>query len=364
VTLFVVLAALMTGAALAWVARPLLAARARDGAVAVAPALLLALVLPLGAAALYHGLSTWSWNTADTEPGQGPKTVPEMVTQLERRLERAPEDVAGWTMLGRSYYVLGNYPKAAAAYEQAYRRTEGKNADIAANLAEALVLVDGTAMQGRAGALFEESLRDDPANPKGLWYGGLAVLQKGDFALARERFARLLKLGPPAEVAHVLAQRIEQLDARLGRAADPAIVALAAAPEAGTPGVGAADPVPAPTAAVPSVHIRVSITPALAGRVAPGDVLYVLARDPDAPGPPLAVKRFPPGQRLPVEVDLGPGDAMLPSRTLAAGKAATLVARFSRAGQPVAASGDLYGEARVEVGSGRTADVLIDRAVP
>jgi cytochrome c-type biogenesis protein CcmH len=367
VSLFLVLAALMTGAAVLWVARPLVAAYAREGRSVLVPVIALAIVLPLGGAALYHRLSTFSWNPEDSAAAQAPKSVEEMVAQLERRLLRSPEDVRGWSMLGRSYFVLGRYTKSVAAYEEAYKRTEGKNGEIAANLAEALVLVDSSAMQGRAAALFEEALRDDPEQPKGLWYGGLVALQKADLPLARERFVRLLKLGPPAEVAHVLAQRIQELDVRLGRPKDPEIAALASLPGA-SPLPSSAPPATAaaaPAAAAGStVHVRVGLAPALAGRVGAGDILYVLARDPDAPGPPLAVRRFPPGQSLPVELDLGPGDAMIPARSLATVRAATLVARYSRSGQPVATSGDLYGERRVEMRPGAAADILIDRAVP
>lgn len=42
-----------------------------------------------------------------------------MIERLEARLESAPDDVRGWRMLGWSYFNMGLYEKAAAAYAKA-----------------------------------------------------------------------------------------------------------------------------------------------------------------------------------------------------------------------------------------------------
>lgn len=38
---------------------------------------------------------------------------------LEERLERTPDDLAGWKMLGRSYMTQGRYMEAVGAYSRA-----------------------------------------------------------------------------------------------------------------------------------------------------------------------------------------------------------------------------------------------------
>ena len=362
-TAFLVLAALMASGAVALVSWPLLHAPAGETRVGRLPAIVLAILLPVTAGALYHLWSTYSWNPADLKTG--PVSVEEMVDRLERRLGRDPKDLEGWLMLGRSDVALNRYEKAVTAYEHAYNLSEGRDARAAAGLGEALALVDARAIDGRAAELFEQALRDDPSNPQALWYGGIVALHHRDGNLARERWMTLLKLGPPKEVAGMLAMRIAELDQQLGRPPDPALAQLAngAAEPAAVP---AANPAPAQAASASgnAVHVHVSIAPALKASVRPTDTLFVLARDPQAPGPPLAVKRFPAGQALPVDVELTAADAMIPARSIATVRQATIVARLSRAGQPLPSSGDLYGELNYDVTAGRGADLVIDRTVP
>ena len=42
-----------------------------------------------------------------------------MVDRLAARMKKDPSDLEGWMKLGRSYKVLGEYDKAALAYEKA-----------------------------------------------------------------------------------------------------------------------------------------------------------------------------------------------------------------------------------------------------
>ena len=49
------------------------------------------------------------------------------------------------------------------------------------------------------------------------------------------------------------------------------------------------------------------------GVAASGQVLFLIARVPDAPGPPLAVKRLPVGP-FPIEFEIGPEDEMIKGR--------------------------------------------------
>jgi hypothetical protein len=55
---------------------------------------------------------------------------------------------------------------------------------------------------------------------------------------------------------------------------------------------------------------------------------------------------------------------MLPGTQLAGAGAVTLIARISRSGQPIAASGDLFGEVGYDFASANPASITIDRVVP
>src|SRR5215212_7105538 len=98
-TAFILIAIALTACAAALVVIPLTRTRA-DEMPPRAPgvAIVTGAVIAIGAAALYVTLSNWSWR-APVAP-----TTPEgMVAQLARRMERNPEDLNGWLMLGRSY---------------------------------------------------------------------------------------------------------------------------------------------------------------------------------------------------------------------------------------------------------------------
>ena len=96
--------------------------------------------------------------------------------------------------------------------------------------------------------------------------------------------------------------------------------------------------------------------------------LFILARDPAAGGPPLAVQRHS-SSDLPLTVELSERDAMIAARTIASVPRVQVVARLSRSGTPQAQSGDYYGEAEYDFSKnpgagGNTLNITIDRAVP
>jgi hypothetical protein len=57
-------------------------------------------------------------------------------------------------------------------------------------------------------------------------------------------------------------------------------------------------------------------------------------------------------------------DAMLPGTSLAGAGPLRIVARISRQGGPIAASGDLFGEVGYDPASASPVTVTIDRVVP
>jgi cytochrome c-type biogenesis protein CcmH len=359
---FIVLAALMAAAAIATVAWPIFKSRKGEGTAATGTAVVIALAIPLGAFLLYQQWSNWPWEPAAQQaPSQGHE-MDAAIAALEARLAANSEDPEGWMLLGRSHLVTNQFAKAADAYKRAYELTGGKNAEAMLGYAEALVMADESAMTGEAGKLFEAALQLEPQNPKALWYGGLHAIRNDDAATARDRWAALSALNPPADVKAVLDERVAELDRQLGRPAQAAAItpAASAAPAGGAP---TAAPQGAAKATPGTVPVRVTIAPALAAQVAPGTPLFVLARDPTNPGPPLAAKRLVDVQ-FPLEVVLTDADAMAEGRTVSGAKQLTIVARFSKSGMPMASSGDLYGEVRYDPATGKPVDLTIDKTVP
>lgn len=105
----------------------------------------------------------------------------------------------------------------------------------------------------------------------------------------------------------------------------------------------------------------VRIAPALAGKIGPGDVLFVFARR--GPGPPLAVKRIA-NPEFPVSFRLGPEDMVMGGSQFEG--EVSVIARVKKSGAagPVQ-QGDLEGSHpgnRVTIG-GAPIEILIDREI-
>ena len=341
---FVLLAAALTVAGVIAVVIPLL--RGGVGAAAPGPApwaaVAATVLLVIGSAGLYVSWSNWPWRTVT--PGDSPQS---MVARLARELEREPQNLDGWLMLGRSYIALQEYPLALRAFERADRLSDGKNADALTGEAETLVLTDESELNGRAGRLIERALVLAPDSGKALFFGGAVAARRGDLPLARARFVKLLGMDPPANVRPLIEQQISAIDGQLAGAAPASAAAAQPPPPAANPGA--------------EVRVNVPLAPSLAAAV-DASPLFVFVRDPAHPGPPLAVKRLE--SRFPQVVSLAASDAMIPGRAFAPGQSVQVVARIARSGNPVGASGDPLGEVTYQVGRDGLVSLVIDHLTP
>jgi len=343
VTLFVLICALLTGAAIASLVWPLLRPAATAEAApqrANIAATIVAAGLPLVAFAAYFWASDWPWDPAQ-QNAQPPSAhdLGQMVTQLQQRLSQQPDDLEGWKLLGRSATILGNYPIARDAFSQAFTRSEGQDPDAVVGYAESLVLNDEREIDGQAAELFEKAIAMAPDNARALWYGGIVAYRRGELALAQQRWVELQNHDLPPDLRQLVAERLSELEGQPGAPARPQA-----------------------TTAKSSVSVSIQLASALAGQVPSGATLFLIARRGDA-GPPLAVVRRPVSS-WPVAITMTDADAMLPGTSLASGGPIRLIARISRSGQPVAASGDPYGEVSYDFTATKSVTVTIDRIVP
>lgn len=361
-TAFIILAAVLAAAAVLLVAWPLYRPRAdADGRPVGASrraAAILAVTVPLAAFVLYFTLSDWNWDGTTQSQAHGTDgnaSLEQMAEKLEDRLRREQGDADGWKLLGRTYVVMGNFPRALDAYQKAYTLTSGADTEAMLGYAEARVLVNEADFEGEAGQLFEKALQAAPNDPKALWYAGLTAFRRQDLPTARSRWTSLRDLGGPPEILQLLNARIAEIDQQLGPPA--------AAQEAASQAV-AVSPAAAPAATAPAdegIALHIEVSPALAGKVPPGAALFVLARSGEG-GPPLAALRRS-SSELPLEVSLTDANAMIPGTSLRQADSLSLVARVSLTGRPVASSGDLYGEVRYDPARSGPIRLTIDRVV-
>jgi len=316
---------------------PLVRRREDARPVAVAAAVTLVIVLLAGGAGLYRAFSNYDWE-AGANAAESPAA---MTARLAKRLAQGSGSVDEWLQLGRSYTVLEQFPLAIRAFQRADEVSGGKSAEAVLGVAEILVAQDVEELRGRGGRLAERALELDPTSRKALFYSAFAALGRGEAGVARERLQTLLA-GEESPDVRALLERGLQSAAQIDASAGQPSAALAAD--------------------AARISVRVTVAPALAAKLPAGAPLFVMARDPKAPGPPFAVKRL--AASFPVDVELSAADAMLESRRISAGQQLEVVARIAVGGTPTASSGDLFGQVSYHVGKDGKLNVVIDRLVP
>lgn len=280
--------------------------------------------------------------------GQHLAGMDEVVVSLQKRLVDNPEDVAGWKMLGRTQLTLRDYAGAAEAYEKAMALEDGKDAQTMVDLAVAILNRDGSPIEGRPASLIDSALALNPNNPAALFYSGLGAANRGDTDTAAQRWEILLGLNPPENIRGILEQRLAEWRG------EPM-------PASAMPGMAAADETAPADDAVVSVSVSLS-SEAMAAMTGDASV-FVIARDPVAPTPPIAVSRVRVSE-LPSLVSLSDAQSMVAGRNLSGFQEIELVARVSLSGTPGAASGDWFGSMLVRPAENNSVVLTIDRQVP
>ena len=275
---------------------------------------------------------------------------------LGKGLEDNPEDVNGWRMLGRSYMSLNNYPQAVDAFERVVELEDGRNAQGLVELGEALLALEGgQAMPQRAMSLFENALAVEPNSQAALFWSGLGAFNRGDTDTAASRWERLLATNPPPEIRDVIEQRVAEWRGEAPPAAASMAAAEPAEPEQ-------ALPAPAPLENGAIVSASIALSDAARSALPPDAVVFVIARDPAQPSPPIAVTRRSLAD-LPAVVQLGDGESMVAGRALSGFDEFELVARVSLSGQPVSQPGDWFGSVLVKPAENGSIVLSIDTPV-
>ncbi len=197
VTIFISLAAILATVAVFLVAWPLFRPRPdAEGEPVLAShgaALAIVAAVPLTAFILYFSLSDW-WDASTQAQAQvhgsdGRSSLEQVASQLEERLAREKGDAEGWKLLGRTYVVMGNFPRALEAYNQAYTLTSGADTDALLGYAEARILVNEADFEGEAGQLFERALQGYD-RVLGVIGAGAPVTDDREAGLRGQRIAR------------------------------------------------------------------------------------------------------------------------------------------------------------------------------
>jgi len=106
------------------------------------------------------------------------KRIEALIAQVEKHLDKKPEDGKGWEVLAPVYFRLGRFGDAEIAYRNAIRLL-GATGDREADLAEAIVAGNDGMVTAEARAAFERAnkLKPDAVRPR--FFLAMALAQEG-----------------------------------------------------------------------------------------------------------------------------------------------------------------------------------------
>jgi cytochrome c-type biogenesis protein CcmH len=245
-----------------------------------------------------------------------------LLESLKRKLDKTPNDGAGWALLARSYVELGRHAEAIPAYEKAMRLTND-DAQLMVDYADALAVVNGHRLAGEPEALVNQALKLEPNHPKALMLSATAAFDRKDYSGAIQIWKKLQQTLPTdSEFLADVNASIHEASVLLG------------------------EPMSSPTkekSVTPaSVSGSVTISPALIDQLNPSATLFVFARAEQGASMPLAVVRAK-GNQLPYLFRLDDSDAISPDHKLSQASKVVLIARISTSGDAKQQKGDLEG---------------------
>ncbi len=277
-----------------------------------------------------------------------PEQMSALVAQLAQRLEREPNDVEGWMMLGRSYSMTNDLDGAAATWRKLGAKIPDQ-ADILADWADLLAGAAGGRFDGDPDRLIRRALELDPDHLKALALAGTAAFQREDFAAASAHWERILANMDPSE--GVYAAVVASINEARSKGGMPLL-------EAAGPGAAARMGRSAGEAVDEALKVsgRISISAELAAQVEADDTVFVFAR-PVEGGMPVAALRLRAGD-LPASFSFENAPRMskgpLPAQL-------SIGARLSKQGEATAQAGDLEGEPVNVAPDAANVEIVIDR---
>ncbi|HEX5639544.1 MAG TPA: c-type cytochrome biogenesis protein CcmI [Burkholderiaceae bacterium] len=287
--------------------------------------------------------------------------IDEMTTKLAARLANEPDNVDGWVMLARTYYQQRKFPEAAQAYDKLTKLLPNE-ADLYADYADALAMAQGRRLGGQPMELVKKALELDPNQWKALAMAGTEAFDRKDYKSAITYWERLKANAGNEPIGKQIQASIDEARQLAGLPPSAPTAPVAAAASKAAPAPAAKADVPAASGGQ-SVSGTVTIEKGLAAKASPTDAVFVYARPADGSKMPIALTR---GQvkDLPLKFTLDDTTSMNPQVKMSAFQEVILVARVSKSGSAMPASGDLEGLSKpVKLGSSGVA-VTIDRALP
>lgn len=263
-----------------------------------------------------------------------------MVAQALVLTQKEPKNASAWAMLAHSYEMLGKFAEAVKAYTTLTQLLPN-DAQVLADHADVLAVVNGRSFKGEPAALLKRALALDAKNTKALVLTGSAYLEEKDYAQAISYLER-------ARAAATDPALQRQIEASIAQAKAPSAAASAAS---ATPVQGKASASANATGASAQVSGRVWLADDLRAKAPAQATLFLYARPVDGSRMPVALLRKKVSD-LPFNFTLDDSMGMVPEVSLSKLSSVVVVARISARGNVTPVAGDLEGvSAPVPVGT-------------
>jgi len=269
----------------------------------------------------------------DLDESGTPEQMESLISAIEARSARRPDNLDYAALLGRYYMGQQDYRRAAGTYAGLARRLP-EDAQMLAYAAQADYLASGRQLSERARLQAEQALAINPHQRAALGLLGMASFEQQQYRGAIAYWQRLLATeAPGSESARMIAGVIETARQRLGDSGE--------LPGNGPASVAATGAVAADTATA-GVTVRVALPEG--ATVAASDTVFVLARNAESDSRmPIAVQRLQAGQ-LPATLRLDDRNSMA-GQKLSDAASVVVIVQVSPDGRPGEAGATWLGEA-------------------
>jgi cytochrome c-type biogenesis protein CcmH len=265
--------------------------------------------------------------------------VDQQLAALAAEVAKNPMNGEAWASLARSYAHNGQHTQAADAFAKAAAILP-PDAALLGDWADSFVVAHNRQWDDTSRGLIKRALAADPKHLKSLSLAATDAFDNADYAGAIAYWKRM--------------KFAATNDAAVNKYADDNIAEATAAmsgKNVTSTSPAGAEPVSGAKTGSGAIAGTIAISEKLRGRISPTDTIFVLAKNSEGQGPPLAAKRYTVAD-LPVEFRLDDDASMIPGQGLSRVIEAVVIARVSKSGNPVAQPGDLESAPqRVKVGA-------------
>jgi cytochrome c-type biogenesis protein CcmH len=229
-------------------------------------------------------------------------------------------------------------------------------AQVWTDYADAYAMDHGQTLLGEPTKFLEKALQLDGNNTTALALSGSADMERGDYVAAITHWQKLIAL-LPAEYPDLQMIKDGVKQAREFLAMQKGGKEKLAQLDRGQAASQLSGKAPANAGL--AITGKVSLSPAMLGKVRPDDIVFILARAAEGPKMPLAVLRKQ-VKDLPLEFSLDDSMAMQPQLKLSGFDQVVVVARISKSGTPMAQPGDVQGSSATIKPGTKGLNIVID----